>query len=200
MMENGNGLKELRQRISWSHVIFNVLDSVAMMECDVPRDEILNGHDRCVTQLDKSMANGEKYLIVFVLVKCEKYMKKATDRNKLLSRFEDRHKAVLKLIEKRNQPSNKIASVLIPVKTLGCVEFARLDEDGQFVFVRKGDSFQPEDVDQPLRYALSFALNHVDSNRTMFENIVNWFTGYGERFTAAVTTRGCRGSSRVRTN
>lgn len=186
MMKNGDDLKELRQRISWSHVIFNVLDAVAMMECDVPRDDVLNGHDRCVTQLDKSLTDGEKYMIIFVLVKCEKYMKKDADRDELLKRFEERHEAVLRLIDKRNSVNNQIAALVIPVKTLGCVEFARVGDDGNFVFVRKGDGFKPEDVDQPLRYALSFALNHVESNRTMFENVLNWFTGYGKRFTDAV--------------
>lgn len=186
LMKNGDELKELQQRISLSHVIFNVLDSVALMECDKIRSDKLNGHSRIVTQLDKSMTDGEKYLIVFVLVKCEKYMKKAADRKELMARFEERHKAVLKLIDKKNKSSNKIASLVIPVKTLGCVEFAYLNDDGHFVFVRKGDEFKPEDVDQPLRYALSFALNHVDSNRGMLENVVNWFTGYGKRFTNAV--------------
>jgi hypothetical protein len=104
----------------------------------------------------------------------------------MIARFEERHRAVLELIDRRSQSNVKVAGLLIPVITLGCVEFKEID-NGNFVFERTNQAFQPREVDQPLRYALSFALKHVGENRTLWQKISNYWTGRDKEFTQTFT-------------
>ena len=187
MMHSGNDLNTLRENVARSHVIFNVLDAVALMELDVIDGDKLNGHDRVKILLTKALKAGEKYLIVFVLVKCETYVKTASGRESLVKRFEERHGSVLQLIQKLNETNKNVVALLVPAITLGCVEFQEIDRGGNFIFVRiPHKEFKPEHVDQPLRYALSFALNHVNVNRGWWESFINWFTGKGKEFDQAL--------------
>ncbi len=187
MMCSGPDLVTLREKVARSHVIFNVLDSAALMEVNAIEGDRLNGHDRVHKLLQKTLQPGEKYLIVFVLVKCETYVKTASGRDRLIKRFEERHRSVLRLIENRNETNKNVAALLIPAITLGCVEFKEIDQDRNFVFERNHNEFEPREVDQPLRYALSFALNHVDENRWWGEKLKRWLTGRGKAFRQALT-------------
>jgi hypothetical protein len=95
------------------------------------------------------------------------------------------------LIGQLNESGKNVAAVLVPVITLGCVEFKELvKEDGQplpnFVFMRTHREFAPKDVDQPLRYALSFALNHVQENRGWRTRILDSLSGKSRAFREAL--------------
>jgi hypothetical protein len=178
---------ELRKKVTSSHVIFNVLDAVALMEGDPIKDDTLfNCHTRTCELLSKTLQPGEKYLIVFVLVKSETYVKKASTRDRLMNRFEERHSAVLRLIERLNDQHKNVAALVVPAITLGCVEFKEIDQDGKFKFERVNKDFQPRDVEQPLRYALSFALNYVNENRWWWEKLWRTLTGDGQKFYQAL--------------
>jgi hypothetical protein len=179
--------EELCQKVAASHVIFNVLDAVALMEADpIKNDTLFNCHTRTCELLTKTLQPEEKYLIVFVLVKSETYVKKDSTHDRLMNRFEERHSAVLRLIERLNEQHKNVAALVIPVITLGCVEFKEIDQDGNFIFERINKNFQPRDVDQPLRYALSFALNHVNEKRGIIEAFIDWWTGKGKAFGQAL--------------
>ena len=176
----------LRSLVSNSHVIFNVLDAAVLMEAGPTESDTLNSHTRIYELLHDTLQAGEKYLIVFVLVKCETYVKTASSRERLVNRFEERHAAVLRLIEKLNQNHKNVVGLLIPARTMGCVEFKEIDDRGNYVFERKGEHFKPEEVDQPLRYALSFALNHVNENRWFGERVLRRLAGRGPKFDQAL--------------
>lgn len=186
MMRSGADLETLREKVARSHVIFNVLDSVALMEVDAVQGDKLNGHDRVCNLLSKTLRAGEQYLIVFVLVKCETYVKTASGHARLLDRFEERHRSVLRLIERLNETKKNVAALLIPAITLGCVEFKEIDPDGNFIFERNHNEFAPREVDQPLRYALAFALNHVNANRWWWESLWRYLTGHSKAFGQAL--------------
>jgi hypothetical protein len=178
--------EQLEERVASSHVVFNVLDAVALMETDEIRSDELNGHTRVKELLERTMTAGKKYLIVFVPVKCEAYVKTAGGRDRLVRRFEERHAGVLRLIERLNQANGNVAALLIPAVTLGCVEFKEIDPEGNFVFVRNHQDFAPRDVDQPLRYALSFALSRVHEDRDLWTWFINFLTGRGQAFGQAL--------------
>jgi hypothetical protein len=186
MMRSGSDLDTLREKVTRSHVIFNVLDSVALMEVDAIKGDRFNGHDRVCNLMTRTLQPGEQYLILFVLVKCETYVKTASGRERLLDRFEERHGAVLRLIERLNKTNRNVAALLIPAITLGCVEFKEIDQDGSFIFERNHKDFEPREVDQPLRYALSFALNHVNENRRWWESLWRHLTGHSKAFGQAL--------------
>ncbi|MCZ2340828.1 MAG: hypothetical protein LC104_03420 [Bacteroidales bacterium] len=186
MMRSGPDQDTLREKVARSHVIFNVLDAVSLMEVDAIKGDQRNGHDRVRQLLDKALKPGEKYLIIFVLVKCETYVKTASNRERLVNRFEERHAAVLRLIENLNQTHKNVVGLLVPAITLGCVEFKEIDSSDNYVFERNHRDFEPREVDQPLRYALSFALNHVNENRWIGERIWRYLSGQGRAFDQAL--------------
>jgi len=186
MMESGSDLVTLRKKIARSHVIFNVLDAVSLMEVGPILGDERNGHERAKTILHKALQPNEKYLLLFVLVKCESYVKTASSREQLIKRFEERHAPVLRLIDELNQTNKNVVGVLIPVITLGCVKFKKIDSEGNYVFVRTPGDFAPREVDQPLRYALAFALHHVDQNRGFWEYFWRLLTGEKALFRQAL--------------
>ena len=191
MKKSDPEFQELKDRVSASRVIFNVLDAVALMEANQCDSDALNGHGRVFELLSETLNSGEDFLIVFVLVKSETYTKTATKREALIDRFQDRHQAVLNLVRRLNDRGKNVAAVLIPVSTLGCVEFKEtIHEDGldypNFVFMRTSRDFAPKDVDQPLRYALSFALNHVNENRSWLTSRLRMIFGNGAAFNEAL--------------
>lgn len=186
MMKSGSDLNAVREKVAQSQVIFNVLDSVALMEVDAVSGDRLNGHDRVYNLFSRALQAGKKYLVVFVLVKCEKYVKSPHGYNQLIKRFEERHRAVLQLIDELNERHRNVGALVIPAVTLGCVEFKEIDDDGNFIFERNHGDFEPREVDQPLRYGLSFAINHVDGNRWWWEKLGRWFSGHGKAFGQAL--------------
>ncbi|MDW8244788.1 MAG: hypothetical protein RMJ88_16390 [Thermogemmata sp.] len=186
MMQSGRDMEILRKKVARSHVIFNVLDAVSLMEVDPILSDERNGHDRVRQLLTDALKPGEKYMIVFALVKCETYLKTARSRTRLIDRFEERHAPVLRLIDRLVMSGTEVVGLLIPTITLGCVEFKEIDSQGNYVFERNHKDFEPRDVDQPLRYGLSFALNHVDENRWIFEHIWRHITGTGPAFGQAL--------------
>jgi len=175
MMSKGDDLDRLRTIIRQSHVIFNILDATALMEATEPESDQLNGHSKVAEILKHCLDDDGEYLVLFVLVKAETYVKNRRKRQELESRFERWHKQALNVVNKSHR--GNVAGVLIPVCTLNCVEFKELDEQGSFVFVRNRGELRPKDVDQPLRYALAFAIKHVEANKWFLEKFWDWLTG-----------------------
>ncbi|MCY2987894.1 MAG: hypothetical protein NTY19_08545 [Planctomycetota bacterium] len=188
---------ELKQRIADAHIIFNVVDATVLMEGDEFLSDEYNGHTR-IANLLQDLDGDQGRLVVFVLTKCERWWKRgknpsaSREGRKLIRRFEDRHLAVLNVIEEGN-----FLGMLMPVATLGCVEFSRVELDAEgkqrFVFVKKPRAdFCPWDVDQPLRCAMAFALAEAKRGngfvRRLWE-VVFGDGGFGEaltRFTKGV--------------
>jgi len=114
------------------------------------------------------------HLLLFVITKCETWLKTETKRKQLETAFEKRYEVILNLLAQENN----VAGVLIPVKTLGCVEFTHIDshsKNKKLIFVRKPNlKFQPQNSDQPLRYALAFALLQHDKNRNKWNRFMRW--------------------------
>jgi len=187
LTETGNDLNTLREKVEKSHVIFNLLDAVTLMELDTKDEyERRNAHEKVSQLLHRALQPNEKYLILFVLVKCESYIKTASSRERLVKRFEERHAPVLQLINNRNLTSRNVVGLLIPVITLGCVEFKKIDSEGNYIFDRNHRDFEPREVDQPLRYALGFALNRVEENRGFFSDLWRYLSGEGKAFNQAL--------------
>jgi len=173
--------KEFQQRLNNSSVIINVLDGAAMVEgSDLFSDE-MNRPSRVRDLLIPALKNeNQKHLILFIITKCETWLNNPEGRSKIMKKFDERYQEVLGLIEKKSN----VAGVLIPVKTLGCVEFSRMEktEDGErIVFIRRANKqFAPEYTDQPLRYALAFVLAQRDKERSWWEKLFRWDSSFQE--------------------
>ena len=104
-------------------------------------------------------------------IKCEKYLETPELRDNL-------HKSVKRAFEKTlmltSNPlyTNRLAIALLPVQTVGNAEFMRFKfaSDGRVEreVYRKPDPhshFSPQNVDQPMRYLMSFLLEQFVRNK-----------------------------------
>ena len=169
-------------------VIINVIDGAALVEGSEFFADRTNCPSLICELLRKAISDEQEHLVLFVITKCETWLKNIEGRDKLKKAFEERHKEVLNVIRKNPRPN--VLAVMMPVKTLGCVEFSRIenydmpDPDGEeIIFVKKpGLAFQPEGVDQPLRYALAFALSQSYKGRPWLRWILEKISGRERRF------------------
>ncbi|MBF0226885.1 MAG: hypothetical protein HQK76_15670 [Desulfobacterales bacterium] len=160
-----------KEKLKNSSVIFNVIDGAALIEGDDIFSETVNKPTRIRDLLMPSLREDNRnHLILFVVNKCEKWLKDERERLKLERAFEKRYASVLNLIKEKSN----VTGVLMPVQTLGCVEFSRMEgkgEETKAIFIRRANlPFEPKFIDQPLRYAVAFVLSEYRKNKKK-----NWF-------------------------
>lgn len=144
----------LISRIKNSFALLCVVDAAILMECD----DIVNEQWNCPMTIKrilmKILDDGDKkqpISCMFILTKCEKYMRTPEDRDRLSERFEQVFGSVLNYAADKRFPL-----FYIPVQTMGCVEFSRIDPiTKQMVFKTVNRELQPVDVIFPMIYALS---------------------------------------------
>ncbi len=172
--KSGKDFEEFKQKLEQAIVIINVIDGSALIE----GDELLSANKNDPKQISEHLLpillDGRNHLILFVITKCETWLRNEKKQKKLEAAFEKQYEMILKQIEELEN----VIGVLIPVKTLGCVEFTHIDYHEnlqEMIFVRKPNlQFKPENTDQPLRYALAFALLEHNQNRTKWNKFVRW--------------------------
>jgi len=179
---NNRDFEEFKQKLEEATVIMIVIEAPALIEGNQQPNNPLPVYERLLpTVIDK-----RNHLILFVITKCEAWLKKEPLKKKLQMAFERQYKKLLQWIA----DIDNIVGVLIPVKTLGCVEFTRIDYQGkaqEVIFVRKPNlPFKPENTDQPLRYALAFALSQHDQNRLPWNKFVRWLSNQDIAFQKAL--------------
>lgn len=141
-------------------VIVNVVDGAALMKGSELYSEKVNRPTRIRDLLLPALSEKQQpHLVLFVITKCESWLKDDQSKQQLLTIFEERHKPVIDLV--RHHP--EAVGVFLPVKTLGCVEFARVENkgaEGEKIIFSKNPllSFKPEQIEQPLLYGLIFVL------------------------------------------
>lgn len=186
--DSDSDFRTFKKKLTQSYIIINVIDGAALMNSFTKHRETLHDDVNKPTKvrdlLKPVLDSGRPCIVLFVVNKCETWFKEA---QKLRDSFEERHREVINLIETRN----KVAGMYIPVKTLGCVQFSRFegeDDKEQMVFVRNYElDFKPEDVDQPLRHALSFALSHYHQNRNVLAKMFGNLSGKNTVFRKSLT-------------
>lgn len=183
-------LEEFYALLQQAIVIINVIDGAAMMAGSEMFASKFNRPTRIHDLLVKALNDYQNHLILFVMTKCEKWLKDPKGYQILKEQFEKRHKAVLNLIQ-AHKAQNNVVGVFMPVKTLGCVEFSRvIDYDGpnetiEFT-LKPGLSFEPMYIEQPLRYALAFLLSEYKRNLNVIDGIWWWLSGKNAAFTDAL--------------
>lgn len=162
-------------------VFFNVIDGAALVAgSDGYFEEkatplLIQEVVRKVKQRKKSA------LFLFVITKCERWLKSPSDIRLLQEKFNTRYADVLTLF----QNANNIAAVMMPVKTMGCVEYNTWDRKEDKPLFMKMDvnaTFDPEYMDQPLRYIMTFALARTYENWSWFTKSKFYFTGKKRRY------------------
>ena len=110
-------------------------------------------------------------LILFVPIKCERYLETREERENLSRCVKNAFDKTLKLT---SQPlyRDKLAMAMLPVQTVGNAKFRRFkfgsDDRVEREIYKKGlegKSFCPQNVDQPMRYMMSFLLTQFAENK-----------------------------------
>ena len=106
---------------------------------------------------------GQDKLIVLALLKCEKYAGNAGRIKRMLRRMEEALDEILRL-ERNVLYEGRLAIALLPVQTIGGLLApapGRREAERRLLALR-GFKFYPKDVDQPMRYILSFLMAQID--------------------------------------
>jgi len=146
-------------------VVINVIDASVMMEMPDLSDRY-NGHSDVHRLLIKafSMKPEMNRLVLFVLTKCETYLK-AGRTQEMRDTFDRLHRQAIQVIE----TNEHLVGRTIAVETTGCLSFSRYyqRDDGEwcFSFTKTGMKFLPRAVDVPLFYAGRFALAELRRGR-----------------------------------
>jgi choline dehydrogenase-like flavoprotein len=161
---------DFRKMLTQATTIINVVDGAAMVEGSELYSDKIHKPLRLVELLRPVLNNGKKHLVLFVITKCETWLKTDHGKKQLKDAFEKRHKVVLDLV--RGQ--DNAVGVLMPVKTLGCVEFSVVENLGKsnekITFTRNPTlNFNPEYIEQPLAYAMSFVLSQYLANLSWWQ-------------------------------
>ncbi len=172
--EENQDIIEFKEKLQQAIVIINVIDGSALVESDEELARNKNEPQHIYELLQPVLQQDQPaYLILFVITKCEAWLKNEVSQEQLEQAFTTQYQMIINLIETQ---TNSVA-VLIPVKTLGCVEFTHVDyrNPNEMIFVRKPNlPFQPQHTDQPLRYALAFALLQHNRNRSKWRKFMRW--------------------------
>lgn len=147
-----------------SGVVLIAIDTPALMEREGRWHEDVNKPEtvrKLFTEVYQNLNSPR--LVIFVPVKCEKYVKNDRDASELLRRIREKYSALLNFF-RADALLDKTAVVVTPVQTVGSLEFSRVEKKNNeyYFYYRKCDSiddpYQPRDTEQPLRYLLRFLL------------------------------------------
>ncbi len=176
--KKGQDFEEFQAKLAQAIVIVNVIDGSALIEQSANKNVPIE-----YEHLLPILTNGKNHLVLFVITKCETWLKNERYQEKLVNAFETQYAMLIQHIEKLEN----VVGILIPVKTLGCVEFTHVDSQ-KIIFVRKPNlQFKPEHIDQPLRYALAFALLEHNQRRTKWNKFMRWLWSADLAFQQALT-------------
>jgi len=175
MTSDGKDFEDFTNSLSKAPVIINVIDGAAMIEgSDFLADKV-NSPSR-IRDLLLRYKKSESCLVIFVITKCEAWLKKQKDTDMLQKAFETRHQAVLNWV--RNNPN--CLGIYLPVKTLGCVEFSYIDGKGshkeRMIFHKKTNlQFVQEHVDKPMMYGIQYltqqTIGPIEKNFKLYGNL-----------------------------
>lgn len=185
--ETNQDVIDFKTRLNQATVIINVIDGSALVEGD-PTLANSKNEPQLIYELLSTLLQADKqpHLILLVITKCEAWLKNAATQQQLEQAFETQYEMMINCL----QTMTNAVAVLIPVKTLGCVEFTHIDYQNprkEMIFVRKPNlPFQPNNTDQPLRYALAFALQQHNHNRSTWNKFMRWLSNENIAFHRAL--------------
>ncbi|GAA4254226.1 TRAFAC clade GTPase domain-containing protein [Dactylosporangium darangshiense] len=191
LAETGPMRDLLDAAVSRSAVLFVAIDSPALMERDGRYNDEVNQPELVMEFVRDALAAQGRRLVVFVPLKCEKYVATAAGARELGDQVKKRYASLISYISSlpAGLDGAKAGSVLTPVQTIGSMRFSRFETraDGVrevFRLSQIGGSYAPRDTDQPLRWMLRFVVNAYSHRpKTFGEWFVTWWNNADLPFT-----------------
>ena len=169
-----------------SSAIIVAVDTPYIMEPEEERGKyIKQACTRDIEQVIKvalSKNTKQDRLILFVPIKCEKYVETWDGRQVLKSCVKSAFKDTIRMGEDGIY-KGKLAIAIVPISTIGNVKFSSFNKkDGRVtekVFMKPANKrFKPEYTDQPLRFVLSLLFEQVrkqqEISRGIFDIFLDW--------------------------
>jgi hypothetical protein len=193
---SGPDRDRLDAAVGRSGVLLIAVDSPALMEDDQRHNhnDRVNKPELVMEFVRDALAAGGQRLVVFVPLKCEKYVASAGGARELRDAVRQRYAILIKKIADPNgQPDEgRTGAVLTPVQTVGSMRFSRFERDGDgyrevFRLAKIGGEYSPRDTDQPLRWMLRFAVNaYRNRSRWWGVKLVDWWNETDVKLTGAL--------------
>lgn len=149
--------EQLRELLDKSKIIIISVDSAALMEeyrGTKYFNQSINEPDRIRDYL-KEMEKGEDKLVIFTLLKSEKYFRDDS-LYALYAKFNEKYANVLSVLKNRED----VSIALIPIQTLGSVYFSEIqmvDDNPRFIYKTKfNEKYNPSIADKILFLLLQF--------------------------------------------
>ncbi|NEX17931.1 MAG: hypothetical protein C1943_15255 [Halochromatium sp.] len=187
--------EQVKSFIDQADVVLLAIDTPAMMEAKGAWHEKINSPQMIADLFKHVLRNLEKTtktkLVIMAPVKCESYVQRDVDANKLLLTLKENYLPLLNLLN-ADEFLGKISVVVTPVQTLGSVRFTRIEESGpgepRFFFRKISPQalYQPRDVDEILKYALTFIIKKYLDDMGFFKRIFNQMFNLSKPFENAV--------------
>jgi hypothetical protein len=192
--KTGPERERLDGAVSRSGVLLVAVDSPALMEQRQRYNEQVNMPELVTEFVRDALAVGGQRLVVFVPLKCEKYVASAAGARELRDAVKQRYTTLIGHIANLQvrQDMARAGAVLTPAETVGSMRFSRFEPDGEgfrevFRLAQVGGSYSPRDTDQPLRWILRFVVNaYKGRSRTLGEWFVDWWNDTDVKLTKAL--------------
>lgn len=166
-------------------VVIIAIDTPALVMRNGYYNEVVNKPTQITEMFKEAYKNlKEPKLILFVPVKCEMEMQRGErEANQLTERIKREYPNLLAFFDSPVLAS-KLAVVVNPIQTLGCVICTRIleptNENNPVFGFRKHPSadaeYSPQDTEQPLCYILAFLLSlHLHNQNFLKKGIANLF-------------------------
>lgn len=192
----------LNNLLKESTAVLIAIDAPALMEQNGLWHQTINKPMEITNLFKKNYQELDSpKLVLFVPVKCEKYLQNDKSTQHLLQRIKEEYAHLINLF---NCPSlnTKVVSVVTPVQTLGGVIFSRVEKIGttpRFYFrkISHDAKYCPKDTDQPLKYLLRFLLKiHFEQQSQSWGvfNFIRYYFGFDQYLEQAISqfTSGCK--------
>lgn len=148
-----------------SAVIIVAINTPYIMELDGKYADYGCSADDIEWIIEKALSKDmdKDRLILFVPIKCEKYVETPEECDRMKRNI---RKAFSRILVLSSEPlyRDKLAMALVPVQTVGNAKFRRFKINEDDVVEREvyrkdtGKRFSPQNVEQPIRYMMSFLL------------------------------------------
>ena len=190
----------VRKLLEQSAAVVVAIDTPAIMEVKGKWHQLRNKPND-ITELFKIAYRNlnEPKLVILAPVKCETYVQDEESAHLLCQRIEQEYARLLEFFQAPGL-ADKVAVVITPVQTVGCVIFLVAGErNGQPVFTFTKTSFNatysPQDSEQMLRYLLRFLFKlYLEQRRWPILNQIRQVFNPDAEFKQAVEqfTKGCK--------
>jgi hypothetical protein len=184
LLDTGPMRERLDRAVSRSAVLFIAVDSPALMERDGRYNDEINKPELVMEFVRDALGASGQRLIVFVPLKCERYVETVSGARELADMVKKRYASLVDHISVLSVEAGeaRAGAVLTPVQTVGSMRFSRFDTSNEgvrevFRPTRLGEGYAPRDTDQPLRWMLRFVVNAYKQRPRKFgERFIDWWT------------------------